>query len=41
MSLTSITAWSRAILNALVAGFIRPEDARQLLVVGAQSDVLR
>jgi hypothetical protein len=36
-----VAAWSRATVRSSVAGFLRPVDAAQLLVVGAQSDVLR
>jgi hypothetical protein len=34
-------AWSRATLSALGAGFLRPEDAVNILAVGARSDILR
>jgi hypothetical protein len=34
-----VRAWSRATLNAFRAGFLRPEDALNLLVVGARSDI--
>jgi hypothetical protein len=34
-------AWIRATARAAKAGFIRPEDARDLAIVGAESDVLR
>ena len=33
--------WGRATLRAFGAGYLRPEDAFDLLVVGSQSDVLR
>jgi len=33
--------WSGATLRALFGGYLRPEDAVDILVVGAQSDVLR
>jgi hypothetical protein len=36
-----VAAWIQATARAAKAGFIRPEDARELAVVGAQSDVLR
>ncbi len=35
-----VVAWSRATFDAARAGFLLPGDALQLLVVGAQSDVL-
>lgn len=34
-----VAAWSTATLRALFAGYLRPEDALNMLVVGAQSDV--
>ena len=34
-----VVAWSKATLKALFTGFLRPEDALNLLVVGAQSDI--
>jgi Alpha/beta hydrolase domain len=34
-----VTAWSTATLKALFAGFLRPEDSVNLLVVGAQSEI--
>jgi hypothetical protein len=34
-----VAAWSKATLKALFAGFLRPEDAFNILVVGAQSDI--
>ena len=36
-----VAAWSRATLRALFAGFLRPHDAVNMLIVGAQSDILR
>lgn len=36
-----VAAWSKATLSAAVKGFIVPEDAQKLLVVGAQSTVLK
>jgi hypothetical protein len=36
-----VSDWSRATLSALFAGYLRPADAVDLLVVGAQSDVLK
>lgn len=36
-----VRAWSRATVRAFAAGYLRPEDAVDLLVVGARSDVLR
>jgi alpha/beta hydrolase family protein len=36
-----VAAWSRATVGALFAGYLRAEDAGHLLVVGAQSEVLR
>ena len=34
-------AWGRATVRAFVGGFLRPEDAFNLVIVGAQSDILR
>jgi hypothetical protein len=34
-----VRAWSRATLSAHTAGYLRPEDAANLLVVGAHSDI--
>jgi Alpha/beta hydrolase domain len=34
-------AWIRATLDSLQAGYLRPEDALNIAVVGAQSDILR
>jgi hypothetical protein len=34
-------AWGRATVRSAAAGFLRPEDAVNLVVVGARSDVLR
>jgi hypothetical protein len=34
-----VAAWSTATLRALHAGFLRPEDAVNMLVVGAQADI--
>jgi Alpha/beta hydrolase domain len=34
-------AWTRATLRSLGAGFLRPEDARNLVLAGVRSDVLR
>ncbi len=34
-----VATWSAATLEALFAGFVRPEDGRNLLVVGAQADI--
>ena len=34
-----VRAWTRATLSATFAGFLRPEDALNILVVGAQSDI--
>lgn len=36
-----VRAWSRATSAAATAGFLRPQDALQMLAVGAQSDVLK
>jgi len=36
-----VAAWSRSTLRAAGAGFLLPTDAWQILVVGAQSDILR
>lgn len=36
-----VAKWSLATLSAVAKGFILPEDALQLLVVGAQSNVLK
>jgi hypothetical protein len=36
-----VTAWGNATMRAFIAGFLRPEDAFNLAVVGAQSDILR
>jgi hypothetical protein len=36
-----VAAWSRASLDSLGAGFLRPEDALNILVVGAQSEILK
>jgi hypothetical protein len=36
-----VAAWSRATLRATAAGFLRPTDAFDLLVVGAQPDIPR
>jgi Alpha/beta hydrolase domain len=36
-----VGAWGRAAARAFVGGFLRPEDAFNLVVVGAQSDILR
>jgi hypothetical protein len=36
-----VAAWSKATLRSLFAGFLRPEDAVNILVVGAQSDIAR
>jgi hypothetical protein len=34
-----VAAWSTATLRALLAGFLRPEDAVNMLVVGARADI--
>jgi Alpha/beta hydrolase domain len=34
-----VSAWSQATMRSLHAGFLRPEDAANILVVGAQSDI--
>ena len=34
-----VAAWSAATLRALLAGFLRPEDAVNMLVVGARADI--
>jgi hypothetical protein len=34
-----VVAWSTATLKALFAGYVRPEDAVNMLVVGAQADI--
>lgn len=34
-----VSAWSSATLRALFAGYVRPEDALNMLVVGAQADI--
>jgi hypothetical protein len=34
-----VRAWSRATLSAFAAGYLRPEDAFNLVVVGARSDI--
>jgi hypothetical protein len=36
-----VSAWSRSTLQAAAAGFLRPEDAVNLVVVGAQSEILK
>ena len=36
-----VRSWTRATLVATFAGFLRPEDAVNILVVGTQSDILR
>jgi hypothetical protein len=36
-----VRAWGRATVSAFAAGYLRPEDAFNLLAVGAQSDILR
>jgi hypothetical protein len=36
-----VSAWTRATVKAFAAGFLRPEDAAHLIVVGAQSDIGR
>jgi hypothetical protein len=36
-----VAAWSGATLRALFAGYLRSEDAVNILVVGAQSEILR
>jgi Alpha/beta hydrolase domain len=36
-----VAAWDRATVRAFLGGFLRPEDAFNLVVVGAQSDILR
>jgi hypothetical protein len=36
-----VAAWSRATVKALFAGFLQPEDAVNIAVVGAQSDILK
>jgi hypothetical protein len=36
-----VAAWTQATQRAAQSGFIRPEDARDLAVVGAESDILR
>jgi Alpha/beta hydrolase domain len=36
-----VAAWTRATLSATLAGYLRPEDAVNLLVAGARSDILR
>ena len=36
-----VAAWSRATVRSLLAGFLRPEDAFNIAVVGAQSNILR
>lgn len=33
-------AWSRATLRAFIGGFLRPEDASHILLVGAKSNIL-
>jgi hypothetical protein len=34
-----VRAWARATLQSALAGYLRPEDALNLLVVGAQADL--
>jgi hypothetical protein len=36
-----VAAWGRATVRAFLGGFLRPEDTFNLVVVGAQSDILR
>jgi hypothetical protein len=36
-----IAAWGKATVRAFIGGFLRPEDAFNIAVVGAQSDILR
>jgi hypothetical protein len=36
-----MAAWGRATVRAFLGGFLRPEDTFDLVVVGAQSDILR
>jgi Alpha/beta hydrolase domain len=36
-----VAAWGKATVRAFIAGFLRPEDALNIAVVGAQSDILR
>jgi hypothetical protein len=36
-----VAAWGKATVRAFIAGFLRPEDAFNIAVVGAQSDILR
>ncbi len=38
---TFVAAWSLSTLNAVTKGFILPEDALNMLVVGARSDILK
>jgi hypothetical protein len=35
-----VAAWGRATVRAFLGGFLRPEDTFNLVVVGAQSDIL-
>jgi hypothetical protein len=34
-----VVAWGKATLRAAFSGFVRPEDAINMLVVGAQADI--
>jgi hypothetical protein len=36
-----VAAWGSATVRAFLGGFLRPEDAFNLVVAGAQSDILR
>jgi hypothetical protein len=36
-----VGAWGKATVRAFLAGYLRPEDAFNIAVVGAQSDILR
>lgn len=36
-----VSAWSRSTLRSAAAGYLRPKDAFNILVVGARSDILR
>jgi hypothetical protein len=36
-----VAAWGGATVGAFLGGFLRPEDTFDLVVVGAQSDILR
>jgi hypothetical protein len=36
-----VAAWGKATVRAFLGGFLRPEDTFNLVVVGAQSGILR